>query len=351
MKIGILVTANEALKIGIEPGRHTVSIAVADLTPEERATLSLVTSSETNERDPWPCDAYWRGSGGRNYSNHPAPPLPAAFTADGIRAVLAEYPAYCAGLTEKARVDAQTSADLICRVFLNNPSRDYVDNSDVDKASPDLAEQVRSERARRLSAKETEAKEKLATYLAGGPRGDWYGDASNAPEIIRADVRAEDERRRVAKVAAAEAARQAEADAFAAWVAQYGDASQQERHAAGVLPRAEVETQIKAALTDLLFSFGFAKYEPLTTADLDVVEDCCCDHNDFVATTEKQATWPAEAWETRKKILAVVPDATVKLLSHTGHCRDCDATTDFRLAIHASLTGALGVVGKVRLAA
>jgi hypothetical protein len=119
----------------------------------------------------------------------------------------------------------------------------------------------------------------------------------------------------------------------AEWVATHGTAEQQARHAAGMLPMAEVVE----GMTDEAFAAlaDWPRYQRGGAAQLQAHLRQFPQHADVVVTTldlevtsKNAVTATAEQWAVVQRIQALVPDATVTLREHSLRWkRDREAPT------------------------
>jgi len=134
----------------------------------------------------------------------------------------------------------------------------------------------------------------------------------------RAQWRREDEAQTTAEAEAKRVRKQAQ---IAAWVADHGTLSQQERLAAGLLDEAEVLDGIRE---QTFAPVSLPLYRKLVTEDVDHNEECGHYDVDYASDEAKDAT-EAE-FDTLKVIRAALPAATVTLRRHTATCNTCDRT-------------------------
>ncbi len=111
---------------------------------------------------------------------------------------------------------------------------------------------------------------------------------------------------------------------IAQWVEAKGTDNQKERLTAGVLPQDEIIELIKAEffqLAELPIHLGLNEYQPLTAGDT----PCHCDSRycELEFDVLNNVSCSAEAWELKKKLEELYPEAVVDIRKHTGQRKDC----------------------------
>lgn len=208
-------------------------------------------------------------------------------------------------------------------------STDYVETVDSE-----LLKQFYAERDRRRDAKKEREKEAVAAeFLADASQIPGYGGGAlgadgrlrlnNGIYVLPAEHPASVEaRRRYETRKSEEAAREAaKAEQVAAWVAEFGDANQKERFAAGVFPRSEAVDALKTAAFAALDA-RFAPFQRIKSGDV----ECDCNYTcDLKCETLPTSGVTAEQWERIKAIKAVVPDAlAVEVRAHICERTECE---------------------------
>jgi hypothetical protein len=111
---------------------------------------------------------------------------------------------------------------------------------------------------------------------------------------------------------------QAQKDQIIEWVKQYGNENQQARMAAGVLPDAEIQNEIRNWMFQPLTRYG--RYSRMTNQDVCV----CCDYTCPVEfEVETADTMTAQQWTQAEEMKALLPNCTVQLRIHEGVAKDC----------------------------
>ena len=326
MKAQIYIESKNALLAGINnQGGYFVDFDPADLTPEQRQTLSECgIDSETGAYRTHYKDNYRKGDWGAGIV---VPDL------DALRAVLdARKAALDAKAAEKAAKDAEEEAQCLAaaakwaasppedRVMCLSPTTGWVVR--VKQYLPKI--NGREEEVGYIR-KVAETNPSVKTALEDAESlAFWVNlDCEAGAIITRRKNELATAQEKAEKTAAAER-RKAQ---LAAWVAEHGDDNMKERLAANLLPSAEVIDQIRAQAYAPLDAFP--RYEKMKPSDV------CEGYDDYDGTAyhdvefdvEPSENLSAESFEHMKAIRAAIgDDAAIEPRDHSGRCDECDNT-------------------------
>lgn len=302
------------------PPTAPVDVDLATLTPEEREELARLTSRGLDR-------TLYASTLDGTYLSHNPTCLP---TAEGVVGLLRE-----GLLRRRAQAEQRTQRQ-----------------AQAEQAGREAAGRALALPVEQWVERDGAADLVITPYSAGTDRASYLAVAGVAARLNEAAALAEaltlQRRREAAAVEAqaeaeAAAALAATAAAISSWVADHGTANQKARHAAGLLPQAEVLAEMEEGAYAVLSDWP--RYERIVSADLASGDEADCteqgeDGHDMSCTSSTALSVDAPTWDAAQRLQALLPDGNqVEVRVHHCTCdrRECHAgAVRYGLAVRLS---------------